>query len=950
MKHARHRLALILCIAALTAPHRLPAQAAGAGTEVGDEIVEMSPFEVNASQDRGYLAGNTTSGSRLDSDLRDTPAPISILTNEFLSDLALNNMDEALQFGLNFEEDHNDASAGFSSDRAKGSEYANRPFRIRGLAASFSVDYGESAGPQDNYNTDRVEISSGPNSVLAGLGGAGGMVALRTKRALLDRSRATAKLQFGSWAQARGELDANVVLLPRILAVRLMGVHAEQDGWRQWDFQDTRRWTAVATFRPRPGATLNVSFERGNLARNISIPANAGDAITRWWAAGSPIGSAANAARGMVAIPGQYRFTYIDNKDAVVNLRGKLQSASVSTGDPSLLPESVAPYDYNHCGPGSRYENNFTNYNFSIGQRFGRNLAVEFAYQHAGARATADNFPSTEVMIYLYGDPNDSLQTVAGDEILDLAGQYYMETNWRRQYTNTDTDTARLSLAWQKDLGRAGWHRFVLMAERARVHRRTGMDIEILVDENNSPIIYPGTPESAANQLYRRHYASAGDYSNYYMGDPGADIGEIIINGKTYHTTGVPANSGNNDDTRDTRTLMLAMQNHWFGRRLVTTLGLRRDDVRTKKSVFGNTHRLSPDDPRVLAGGAVANEYTYADESERRSDAGWTGTFGAVWHLGKRLSFFYNHSSNVGSPHLGLTTLPGVIPEMTDGRSDDAGVMFDFLGNKKYFLRATVFDTWQLRDPAINPLAEDNYFQIGTTRILDGLLDAGLITLAEHDARTVNFRSFTIDTYSKGVEVEFTANPTPSLTLRLAYSYSDRNRDHYFREREPYYSDFRAFVNARDNGAVILSSNRTIAREIAWIDSRIAGVENGQEQPFSSRPHKFNATAKYTFRAGALRGLYAGGAYLFSSKNYIKKPPAHVDIDEGSAIQTTNFFLGYAKRRGKGKIRMSVQLNLQNAFNTSRVGVGRYNDDYTALRRVYLRPPRSVRLTTTLAF
>ena len=51
--------------------------AASEGTE--DEMIVLSPFEVNASRDVGYLAQNTLAGSRLNSELKDTASAISVM-------------------------------------------------------------------------------------------------------------------------------------------------------------------------------------------------------------------------------------------------------------------------------------------------------------------------------------------------------------------------------------------------------------------------------------------------------------------------------------------------------------------------------------------------------------------------------------------------------------------------------------------------------------------------------------------------------------------------------------------------------------------------------------------------------------------------------------------------------------------------------------------------------
>src|SRR5688572_5604799 len=44
------------------------------------EVVELTPFEVRANLDTGYMGFETASGSRLNTKLSDTPASISVFT------------------------------------------------------------------------------------------------------------------------------------------------------------------------------------------------------------------------------------------------------------------------------------------------------------------------------------------------------------------------------------------------------------------------------------------------------------------------------------------------------------------------------------------------------------------------------------------------------------------------------------------------------------------------------------------------------------------------------------------------------------------------------------------------------------------------------------------------------------------------------------------------------
>ena len=69
-----------------------PAPGVTAAQAAAQPVIELSPFEVRAENDAGYQAGNTTSGSRLNSRLKDTPASVSPFTAEFLSDIAATNL------------------------------------------------------------------------------------------------------------------------------------------------------------------------------------------------------------------------------------------------------------------------------------------------------------------------------------------------------------------------------------------------------------------------------------------------------------------------------------------------------------------------------------------------------------------------------------------------------------------------------------------------------------------------------------------------------------------------------------------------------------------------------------------------------------------------------------------------------------------------------------------
>jgi len=111
--------------------------------------VELSPFLVDATKDVGYQAGNTTSGSRLNTSLRDTAATLQVFTPEFLQDLGANNLAEVLAYGTSVQPDLGDTSPDYGGS-ANGRPDTGRQdfaFKSRGLDTSRMVDFFNTSAP-----------------------------------------------------------------------------------------------------------------------------------------------------------------------------------------------------------------------------------------------------------------------------------------------------------------------------------------------------------------------------------------------------------------------------------------------------------------------------------------------------------------------------------------------------------------------------------------------------------------------------------------------------------------------------------------------------------------------------------------------------------------------------------------------------------------------------------
>ncbi len=938
-------------LAAQTAPTPAPSTAVPAAKPADPAAppVELSPFEVKAGDDVGYQAANTTSGSRLNSRLKDTPAAVSAFTPEFLSDIAATNLEEMLAHATNVEIDVEDANAGFNNPQGRGADGNDYSFRMRGSPAGASRDFVESSVPVDLYNVERAEVASGPNSILFGLGQAGGLVSLSGKKANLNRTRTTLKSMHGSWHYERYEADHNLVLLPRKLSVRVLGLYQNNEGWRHWDFADSARWTVAAAYQPLKNTTVHASFERGHMDNNLTIGWNGTDQITAWQDGGRPIIDGTVAPAGTARFSNtNNRFTFNQQDGTVYNLRGEFQSTG-RFGVETLLPPSVSPYDYNLTGPGGVRHQTFNTTQVSVQQKLPKKVVLELAWFRNRTDVEANGMAVGGTN--LRADPNLTLPRpdgAAGTVPNPYAGRSYFEALWFKDRLVTDNEIYRLSAAWET--GRSdrwyGQHRVAGLLENSTQDRLRRWRDEILVDDANVPITNALSAEGAQNQVIRRNYVTAGDYTTWYAADSSIPVAPFTWNGKRYHTTYASRARANTNTVKEINTVMVAAQSFWFRDRLVTTLGARRDDIKFRNAQEARV--LDPNDPRVRSGFLSAGEWYFDGTYVNHRYTPTTFTSGAVLHAHKRLSLFANLSRNNGQPRFDRTVLPnGDVPEPTEGRGRDLGFMLDVLGDDRLFIRTTWFETQQLNDspilPGGNALGVDNL-----TSMLTQLLAAGKITQADYDRQAITWTSATIDVFTKGIEVEIVANPTKNLTLRASYSHSERRRENFFTEV------FQFFDARVPEWRRLLANNPT---ELAVFETAAASLysELGfqvdrQNAPFGTRPHKMNGTARYAFREGPLKGAFLGGSVRYSGKNFLSLEVASGQVYWGNETLLGDAFAGYRFRVPRTKIGATVQLNVRNVGNDYRANIGRYNDNYTGVRRVYFNEPRSDRLSTALDF
>ena len=937
-----------LVTAQTAAPASSPSRPAANGAS--PPPVELSPFEVRAEDDVGYQAANTTSGSRLNSRLKDTPASVSAFTPEFLSDIAATNLEEMLAHATNVEIDVEDSNAGFNNPQGRGADGNDYSFRMRGSPGGASRDFVESSVPVDLYNVERAEVASGPNSILFGLGQAGGLVSLSGKKANLNRQRTMLKSVFGSWSMERYEADHNQVVIPRKLSLRLLGLYQNNEGWRHWEFNDQVRFTGAVGYQPFKRTTIHASFEKGHMDNNLTLGWNAQDQVTGWQDAGGPVFDGTAVQPGTARFnANNNRFTYVQQDGITYNYRGEFESVN-RYGVETLLPPSDSPYGFAVTGPGGVRHQTFNTKQVTVQQRLPKDIVVELAYFNNTTDVEANGM--APAASNLRADPNVTLPRpdgAAGTIPNPHAGQLYFDGNWFKDWIKTNNEIHRLSVAW--DVGKSnrwyGRHRIAGLLENSSQDRRRRWRNETLVDEAGVPITNANNAENAQNQVFRRNYITVGDFTTYYPSDPSIPIPEFTLNGRSFHSTYASRARANTHTLKDINTTMFAAQSFWFKDRLVTTLGARRDDVKFKNAQEARI--TDRNDPRVLSGEVAVGEWYFDGTYVEHKYKPTTFTAGAVLHATKRLSGFYNMSRNNGQPRFDRTVLPhGDVAGPTEGKGRDFGFMLDILGDDRLFIRTTWFETKQINDtpilPGSNALGVDNL-----ATMLDTLLDTGKISQADYDRQAITWTTATIDVFTEGIEVELVANPTKNLSLRASYSNSKRRRENFFREI------FEFFGTRIPEWRPLLANNPAelaiFDQAVFDLDSELAFQVDRQNSPFSSRPHKMNGTIRYKFDAQSrLRGAFVGASARYNGKNFMSWDRVTNYVYWGNESLLGDAFAGYRFRIPRSKINATVQLNVKNVTNSYLANPGRYNDNYTALRRVYLNEPRSWRFTTTLDF
>lgn len=1000
IKRAGSKLALTgLAYAALTT--------AGLGQPQDDqEVMVLSPFEVNVEEDIGYQAQSTLSGSRLNTRLKDTAAPISVFTDELLSDIGATSVLELTEWAVGAEETHNEDAI-----NQNNLQFGTGQLNVRGLPASIGRNFYQWELSSDSFNAERIEMSSGPNAILFGLGSPGGMFNVMTKRAQTHRDFLTFQNRIGSYDLFRNHLDVNKTLIKDKLALRVNLMKQDSKSWRDWEWDDSERAHAALTWRIAGNSVLRAEWETGKVDQNT--PRTFSTALTHhaWTeahaaalaaAGGDPSLIPENSAGGFFnPYRGGDTFTRILPLPATVEQRlpiypvyntetGVLYNAEgeVRTRNPPLELVWDDPFIPNHAwimGPHNTRSQDAETYSLNFETQLAENIFLELGYNYQNTMFDSlgtfvNRGPKADLNLTLPdGSPNPNV------------GRYFIDQWAQHRIRNLERDTYRALLSYDLDLTKRnplfGRHRFAGLYEYADIYTDNTRQT-LAVAQNNLTGFNASDHDVAANFINFRTYVDINDPASIVWGGPTQFMDEPIVMSTPRFLRperGEQSITGELISAEWTKSLnedkaffdemisqMVVMQNYWFQDRFITALGVRQE-ILDRQGIVGQPNR--DERGRVI--------FAPADPEFHRNTS---RSLSALYHLNKagNLSLFYNWGSNFRTPdplHL-VVGLPS--PPVGIGESEDIGIKFDlFKGRISGSLLRYETKGTNLTNNAGRPNGIEAIFNRLNNADRE-ILDPEGVPLTDATVGKWNLipnNAVVYDNESEGYELSLIANPTQNLRVFFNYSYNETFGSNagtevvaYLDTVMPYAEQFIGEFFTGDRDDVLFHLERVYDHLFDRQFSR-----NGFA-PLGYNKEKANLRLNYSWQTGFLKGFSLGGGVQWRSAPVIGNirsggrqnnevplwadaKPFNLSENEpiwGEEELTTHLNMGYTTNVNFGSRRASLtfQIHINNVLDDTDPIVTQVTGAFPVptasasdrIRAYRFVKPRQINLTTTLKF
>jgi catecholate siderophore receptor len=240
---------LFFPLAAALACGAAPANAADVAVVATTADASSGPDIVITGERVPYGVKVTTTATKTPTDIRNVPQALTIVSSQQIADQQLRSIAELLNFV---------PGASYGSGEGNRDQIV---LRGNSSTADFFVD-GVRDDVQyfrDFYNIDRVEVLKGPNAMIFGRGGGGGIVNRVLKRPSFTAARSGAASGDG-WGARRLSLDLDQPM-SSAFGLRLNGVYENSDSFRR--HVDIKRYgiNPTAALLVGPDTRIDLSYE-----------------------------------------------------------------------------------------------------------------------------------------------------------------------------------------------------------------------------------------------------------------------------------------------------------------------------------------------------------------------------------------------------------------------------------------------------------------------------------------------------------------------------------------------------------------------------------------------------------------------------------------------------------------------------------------------------------------
>lgn len=863
-----------------------------------EEVVTLSPFSVQGSRDVGYVATESLAGGRLSTPLKDTGVALTVLTREFLDDIAANNFLEAADWAPNSNSVYSSSGPQIFNDYQ---------VNFRSMGAGFqSRNYFRWYVNSDVYNTSRIDFARGPNSVVFGDAGVGGIANVSSKRAVQAKTNEVS-YRWNSFDGHRATLDFNRALNDK-LYLRLAAVYDHSDDWVDMQRSDREGVFLAATYRFNRRTELRGEVEWGQVDRVVSFFPfdnfsnwDGTTVVTTPLAAGNfPGGVTRFAADTLIFTPGSPQL-------GIVNWRGYGQTSGTVR---QLL---TTPLEHGPVGNPAISR---------LALSFQSPEAVVHQPYHLGAL-----FFEHQVNDRLFLEVAGNVQEQFRDVIQHFAQAITIDVNqflpngqanpnFRKRYTQDQrrqSDQANTVYEYRASAAYLFDHKWT----QQRLLLSAGQRWDSFFNDAYTNVRTNGTDprlNQAINRVDTRRYED-----RLSAGLDLAPANDTATGIRTKY-----ARLGGTYNDNELTYLQFAASGSWLpSRRLKTLAAVRRDFLNIQRA----GQRLDP----------VTFEWIgYAGETTDPKVNVTTLTGGAVFEVTKSVNAFVNFAESFQPASAAVAIDGGGIPPL-ESQGMDVG------------LKASLLDGRLSGSIAYYVNEETNRRTTGSATEINAIWD-DLLSSAEVQAGYND----TFSQKGRGLEFEVTANPTNQWRLMFNISFPKTEQIEGFAMTKAYYAQhsatWRSGLAAQTDAAI----RTRLQTNIAAIENRIGSFAEGRELNGAYK-YTANVYTNYTLSDGPLKGLGLGGGVQFRGKRLVvNAPTSPFDYIYCPSYSLVTAALSYRLKVWRQPLRL--QLNVSNLFDEELVQPTRYGS-YTVSGvakfvpdRYYIQPPRRWTLTATYTF